>query len=356
MTNIIATIGPASENIETLSYFAQNKVEIVRLNFSHNTPSWHIKTGLKAKSLGMKTMVDLVGPKVLIGNLENPVELKEGELVILEAQKENKKYPTKIELSKGELTVLPTNYNLKNFLQEGRNILINDGKFKLKVQKITKEWMVCMVLVGGQVKTNKGINLPQTELKLDFLDEKDLEYLEKVVPVLQPNYIAPSFVKNVNDMERLKTFVNEIIQRNRIQNYQPRYAIKLELSEAMTNQSLPKLIEISDMVMFARGDLALETEPNHLQVPFLQQKVIDLSKQFNRPVIIATQILESMTESPVPTRAEVSDLYRAIFIDRARYVMLSGETAAGKYSRECIKLMSDMINLCQKQWRKDLLK
>lgn len=349
-TKIIATIGPSSEDIGTLLYFAENQVKIARLNFSHATPQWHQEIGKRAKQAGLELLVDLAGPKVLLGDLEYDLDVSPNNNLILEKQLPNKTYPYWERIDENRVLILPCLFDLTKFLQPKHPILIDDGKIELETEKVEKKRVYCKVVFGGKVKTHKGMNLPKTDLKIDFLVERDKAFLEEVLPVLKPKYIAPSFVKTTQDLFLLKEFIKtiKVPLKDSKEVYQPKICTKIEMSKAVLEDNLISIIKNSDMIMIARGDLALETHPLHIKVPFLQAKIVKNCQQLGKPFIIATQILESMFSSPVPTRAEISDLYRAVVIDQSDYVMLSAESAAGKFPRKCVKLMSDLIEISQK--------
>lgn len=343
MTKIITTIGPASESEEVLKYFYNHSVEIARLNFSHNTPEWHIATGEKARKIGLQLMVDLAGPKVLIGDLQAPTNIETGTSVIIEFQKSGLSYPYTETIKEVEYQVLPSYLEFSEFVKTSDIILIDDGKLTLTCQENQNGRLFCNVEFGGVVKTHKGINLPSSDLKIDFLVERDREFLTKVLPVLKPEYVAPSFVKTLADLEILEKFIQEILKSNKIIGYFPKICTKLEMQEAVKDENLSQIVAKSDLIMIARGDLALETQPLHIEVPFLQEKIKQECLKQNKPFVVATQILESMFSSPVPLRSEISDLYRAVKVDKANYVMLSGESAAGNFSTKCVDLMHNMI-------------
>ncbi len=351
MTKIITTIGPASDNEEMLSFFVKNKVEIARLNFSHNTPQWHIETGKKARNKGLKLMLDLAGPKVLLGNLKLESELETGKEVIIEKENPERDYPDWERSKEDKQTmVLPTYLDFYDYVNIDSIILIDDGKVQLKVKEKKDNRLLCDVIFGGKVKSHKGINLPKTKLNIDFLVDRDKDFLKIVLPELKPEFVAPSFVKTVDDLNLLKVFIEKILKDNNINDYFPKICTKLEMSEAVENDiNLINIIDNSDMLMIARGDLALETNPLHIKVPFLQDKIIDFCRKKDKPFVVATQILESMFISPVPLRSEISDLYRATKINKANYIMLSGETAAGKFPKKCVELMSQMIDLAEEK-------
>ena len=187
--------------------------------------------------------------------------------------------------------------------------------------------------------------MPLSSIDIDFLVSRDREFLSKVIPAIKPEYVAPSFVKTKADLDKLRDFLKTILAENGIVNYFPKICTKVEMGEAVEDANLNEIVNDSDMIMIARGDLAVETVPNHIKVPFYQENIKRLCKQKGKPFIVATQILETMSDNPVPTRAEMSDLYRAVVLDEADYVMLSGESAAGQFPQKCVQLMHDMIRL-----------
>jgi pyruvate kinase len=347
MTQIVTTIGPACDDAETLKFFADHGVAIARLNFSHGTADWHIKTGKLARSKGLKLMVDLAGPKVLVGDLDHTQELITGNTVIFEKQKEHTIYPTWTEYQGRQTLTMPSLFALEKFVKPGHDLLIDDGKLLLSIDDVQGEQVICTVQAGGLVKNHKGINLPDSEISIDFMVERDRELLQDVIPELLPEIIAPSFVKSKQDLETLQNFLEQIKTEHGLDDYNPQICTKIEMGEAV--QNLEDIVDMSDMIMVARGDLALETKPLHIKVPFLQEELVTLCKKANKPCIVATQMLESMIENPVPTRAEVSDIYRAVALNQSNYIMLSGETAAGKHPREAVKLMHDIISLYEGQ-------
>ena len=344
MTKIITTLGPSSQTSDVLEYFAKHSVSIGRLNFSHNVAVWHIETGKLARKAGLELLVDLAGPKVLIGDMDSPVELQTGSKVIIyeEAMFANKTLWFKQE--NAALTILPCMFSIQKFVDISKSVLIDDGKVSLIVDEIYDDHIVCDVVFGGFVKSHKGINLPGSHVTIPFLVDRDRDLLAAVLPALKPEYVAPSFVQSVHQLDELKEFMQGILDKAEIKDYFPKICTKLEMALAVNSPVLEQLVESSDMLMFARGDLALETQPINLAVPFYQEKVKQICQKNGKPFIVATQILESMMSCPVPTRAEVSDLYRAVVIDQADYVMLSGESAAGQFPIQCVNLMDEMIN------------
>lgn len=344
-TQIITTIGPASLNKQTLEFFAKNNVSIARLNCSHNTPESHYLAGTMARNAGLEILMDLQGPKIRLGEVTQVLEVKNGEAITLEQAKANQDYPYK----NGEKIIFPYEFPAHKFLQIGHRILIDDGKIEVLVTEVLETSVNCDVIYGGEIKSRKGMNMPDTDLQVDFLQPRDITFLNDLIPRLQPDYVAASFVKTVDDMNKMKNIVNQILKEHNITDYTPKYCAKIEMGEAVLDKNLSEITDASDLIMIARGDLALETTPAHISVPFLQEKIKNVCLSHKKPFVVATQVLESMITSPVPTRAEMSDLYRAIKIDKADYVMLSGESAVGMYPKNCIQLMSDMINTVAEQ-------
>ncbi len=340
MTKIITTIGPASQDTDTLNFFWEHSVQIARLNFSHNSADWHIEMGQKCRNIGFDLMVDLAGPKILLGFLDSEkIMINTGDTIAIEKQNLNHQYPY---IHQG-IQVLPCQFDIANFAKVGQPLLIDDGKIDCEVVRVVEERVYCKVRHGGLVKSNKGLNMPLSSIDIDFLVDRDRDFLTKVVPAIKPEYVAPSFVKTKDDLQKLRNFLSSILTQNQIKDYFPKICTKIEMGEAVENDNLIEIINESDMIMIARGDLALETLPNHIKVPFLQEKIKQLCRKLDKPFIVATQILETMCDNPVPTRAEMSDLYRAVCIDEADFVMLSGESAAGKFPTKCVQLMHDMI-------------
>jgi pyruvate kinase len=180
------------------------------------------------------------------------------------------------------------------------------------------------------------------KIDIDFLTDNDHRLLKELLPIIKPKYVATSFVKTINDIHRLKKAIQDSLTN--IKNYFPQIIAKIEMAEAIEPTNITDLINECDMIMIARGDLALETTPVHIRVPFLQAELVEHCQNQKKPFIIATQILESMITCPVPTRAEISDLYRAVILDQANYIMLSGESAIGQYPKECVTIMHDLIH------------
>lgn len=343
MTKIITTIGPASENQRTLHYFGQHSVAIARLNGSHNTHDWHVQAAKKARNAGLEVMLDLPGPKMRLGKFEGQLELKAGERIIFESELKSKSYPYK---EHGDW-VVPVYKNINVIIDTNETVLVNDGLIILKTLKNTDKRSILEIKNDGVISSNKSINLPESEFEIDFLTDKDNVLIDTLIPDIKPDYVSISFVKTRQDVVEITNLIKESLETHGVTDYFPKLVAKIETQMAVTSKNLAEIVEAVDMVMIARGDLALETHPNHLLVPFLQEKIINTCNLFDKPFIIATQMLESMTSNPTPTRAEMSDLYRAVVSNNANYVMLSGESASGKYPRQTVKMMSDFITKCK---------
>ncbi len=344
MTKIVTTIGPASFNPETLEFFKNHRVAIARLNFSHGTAEKHIEFGNTCREYGFELMVDTAGPKVLLGDLTAFTTTK-GQKVAFEFYNSAKSYPYQEAVNGVDTTIIPCQFHMDEFVKADKTILIDDGKLSLVSTSIESNRVFATVTFGGLIKANKGVNLPGTDVNIPFLVDRDRELITAVLPVIKPEWIAPSFVKNVEDLEELNSFIDGICADNNLGDYRPKICTKIEMSDAIDN--FDSILAMSDMIMIARGDLAVEMTPINVSTPFMQDMIVEKCQKAGKPFIVATQILETMMDSPVPTRAEVSDLYRAVKYNNADYVMLSGETAAGQFPTACVGLMNNMIAMIE---------
>jgi pyruvate kinase len=324
-TKIVATIGPASNTRPVLEKLIQAGMNVARLNFSHGSYEQHgevIKT-IRSLSRTMNKpigiLLDLQGPKIRTGTLKNgePVELKNGDTIRITTDK-----------VEGTAEKVSTTYTkLPGDVKKGDKILIDDGLIELKVLFKRKETIACEIVNGGILKEHKGINLPGVDVSAPSLTEKDRRDLNFGIKV-GVDYFALSFVRKAEDLRHIK----RIIKR---QGHSTPVVAKIEKPEALDN--LDDILEATDAIMVARGDLGVELNPE--QVPCVQKKIIAAAIRANKPVITATQMLESMSVNPIPTRAEASDVANAIF-DGTDAVMLSGETASGKYPVRAVKMMA----------------
>jgi pyruvate kinase len=326
-TKIVATIGPASSSPENLKKLISKGLDVARINFSHGKAEDHLKTiHLIRKISGQlkKTVAilgDLCGPKIRVGEFQNgSVTLKDGAIVTI---------TTKPVM--GTATLIPSQY--KNLVREvvpGHSILLDDGNIELRVVKKSGSSVTAKVIHGGVLKDKKGMNLPNTELRIAALTEKDKSDVLYCIKG-GVDYVALSFVRKPHDVIALKTWLKR--HRSDI----PIIA-KIEMPEALTN--IRRIIDLADGIMVARGDLGVELPVK--KVPLIQNKLIRIANTMNKPVIVATQMLESMIEHPRPTRAEVTDVAGACFAG-ADAVMMSAETASGKYPIEAFETMDSIL-------------
>ena len=331
-TKIVATLGPASSDPDLLEQMIRAGVNVVRLNFSHGTAQDHIKrAGLvreAAQRAGREVaiMADLQGPKIRVGKFaQGSVMLAPGQKFVLDA--------ARVEL--GDSGAVGLDYKaLPREVKAGDVLLLNDGLIVLTVDAVKGEAVHTSVKLGGELSNNKGINKQGGGLTAHALTSKDMEDIRTAMS-FQADYVAVSFPKSATDMEMARQLCNVAAAEF---NHMPGLIAKIERAEA-----IPKLLEIvlaSDGIMVARGDLAVEV--GNAIVPALQKRMIKLAREHDRVVITATQMMESMISNPVPTRAEVSDVANAV-LDGTDAVMLSAETATGKYPLETV---IEMAKIC----------
>ena len=325
-TKIVATIGPATSSQEQLEKLLKAGLNVMRLNFSHGDFAEHqdkVDNGKKAsEATGMPLayLQDLGGPKIRIGEFATEsgrVTIKKGQTFTLTTK-----------LIKGDETIAYINYKkLPQEIKVGHTVMLDDGKKRLTVTKIKGEEIVCRVEVGGELKGRRGVNLPNTDISMSSLtpkDKKDLEFgLKNDV-----DFVALSFVRRPKDVLDLRKILDGAKSKAHIIS-------KIETPQAVAN--IDEIIKISDGIMVARGDLAVEVPAE--EVPLIQKMIIRKCNEAGKPVITATQMLESMINSPVPTRAEVSDVANAI-LDGTDAIMLSEETTLGQYPVEAVELMT----------------
>ncbi len=333
-TKIVATIGPACESIEILERMVHAGMNVARLNFSHGTHENHAMLIKNIREVEKRTgepvaiLQDLQGPKLRLGELPpEGIEIEKGTEIVFAYNPE-----TSVEIPIGFK-------ELCEFMKPGERILLDDGKCEARVFRIEKEKIITTVVVGGKLTSHKGINVPDTDLKtLKVLTEKDKEDLKFGVEH-GVDLVALSFVMDAQDILDVKFFITEIEQSTKkVGNNPIRIIAKIEKHEAV--QKIEKIIDVADGIMVARGDLGIEIPAE--EVPLIQKRIIDLAREGAKPVIVATQMLDSMQHNPRPTRAEVSDVSNAV-IDHTDAVMLSNETATGEYPVETIETMASII-------------
>jgi pyruvate kinase len=317
-TKIVATIGPATAAVDKIHALAELGVDVVRLNFAHGTHEmlaqvigW-VREAAEAVGKPMAVLADLAGPKIRIGDLPASRQLKDGSVIVL----------TPEEIATGD--ELPTTYAaLAQDVTVGNRVLLDDGLMELRVLEVEQPRVRCRVVRGGLLKKNKGMNLPGVHVSAPSLTEKDIADLEFALSN-DVDYIGLSFVQRAEDIRMLR----ERLRGGAL------IVAKIEKDTALEN--IEPILSLTDAVMVARGDLGVELPFE--QVPIAQKRIIQLANLYGRPVITATQMLESMIEYPRPTRAEASDVANALF-DGTDAVMLSGETAAGKYPFLAVEAM-----------------
>jgi pyruvate kinase len=320
-TKIVATIGPASASPEVLRELVVSGMNAARLNLSHGTHDDHaaraelIREAQKEAGRPIAIIGDLQGPKIRVGDLDSPMALERGSEIVVVADGKTRN---------GELPVAPA--VIGDVLHPGHEVLIDDGLVRLRVEEVEAGRARCGVLVGGLVSSHKGVNLPGVPIPIPSLTRKDIEDLEFALE-LGVDYIALSFVRSAADVHDLKALIEQSGSHAHV-------IAKIEKAEAI--DALEAILAETDAVMVARGDLGVEIGP--AMVPLLQKRIILRSLERGKPVITATQMLESMVHHPEPTRAEASDVANAI-LDGTSAVMLSGETAVGEYPIEAVSLM-----------------
>jgi len=341
-TKIGVTIGPACASEEALLSLAHAGMNFARLNFSHGTYENHaaliknIRDVEKKTGLPIAIMQDLQGPKIRLGILpEAGVEIKTGEMITLNTEK--------VEYSDKEF---PVDYpEVIQFLSTGERILIDDGRIEIKITKISGGKIFAEVIEGGLASSRKSLNFPDSHLEIPILNNKDKEDL-KFGLKSGVDVVACSFIKSAKDILDIKFLIADILRETGMEESSlPSVMIiaKIERHEAVEN--IAEILDAADGIMVARGDLGLEVPAE--QVPLMQKKLIDLALAAAKPVIVATQMLDSMREKPRPTRAEVSDVSNAV-IDHADALLLTNETAVGKFPVLTVKTMADIILATEK--------
>ncbi|HSV78863.1 MAG TPA: pyruvate kinase [Ramlibacter sp.] len=331
-TKIVATLGPASSDPSVLEQILRAGVNVVRLNFSHGTAQDHIdrarlvREASQAAGREVAIMADLQGPKIRVGKFaEGKVFLEPGARFVLDAARSEP----------GDIHGVGLDYKeLPRDVKAGDHLLLNDGLIVLTVDGVKGDQVRTTVKLGGELSNNKGINKQGGGLTAPALTAKDMEDIRTAMS-FQADYVAVSFPKNATDMEMARQLCNVAAAEFR---HKPALIAKIERAEAIPH--LESILKASDGIMVARGDLAVEV--GNAAVPALQKRMIRLARQHDRIVITATQMMESMITNPVPTRAEVSDVANAV-LDGTDAVMLSAETATGRYPVETVQ---QMANIC----------
>lgn len=324
-TKIVATIGPSTNSPEKLKECIMAGMNVARLNFSHSEHAVHLAVikNLTKVSQEMNAPVailqDLQGPKVRVGKIKDMVVDTGDVLIVTSDAKATGKNMLPIDVE-----------NLHKYVKVGDTILIDDGLIELKTIKVVKTHIHCEVIHGGTIRERKGVNLPYTSLPMSSLTEKDIKDLKFGLDN-NVDYVALSFVRQARDIFELRKLIKK-------SGKNPGIVAKIEMAEAI--EHLQEIIDVSDAVMVARGDLAVEVGQTRLAS--LQKRIISMCNAAGKPVITATQMLESMKENPRPTRAEITDVVNAV-LDGSDALMLSAETAQGKHPIIALKTMHDLI-------------
>ncbi|MFK7742883.1 MAG: pyruvate kinase [Planctomycetota bacterium] len=339
-TKVVATIGPASADESTLADLIRVGVDVFRINCAHashasiGTIVQRVRRTAKKLNQAIGILADLQGPKMRVGKLHKaePIYLKRGASVIIDVT------PDVIGHVRDDGVVyIGTGYEkLAQDVSAGERILLDDGNLELRVDRVDGVQIHTRVVYGGVLIQSKGINLPGTKVSASCLSKKDLADL-KCVLEHEVDFVALSFVREASDVEELRRHVQK--RKGDVQ-----LIAKIERPEAVKN--LPSILDAADAVMVARGDMGVEMGPE--AVPQVQKRIIRLANQARKPVITATQMLESMIVNPRPTRAEASDVANAIY-DGTSAVMLSGETASGKYPVRTVRTMEKIIRSAEKE-------
>ena len=331
-TKIVATLGPASSSPEKLEQLIRAGVDVVRMNFSHGSVQDHVDRAARVREAAARAgkevaiMADLQGPKIRVGSFEGgKVELQPGQRFVLDAARSED----------GDAQTVGLDYkDLPRDVRPGDTLLLNDGLIRLAVDEVRGEQVRTTVVVGGELSDHKGINKAGGGLTAPALTPKDMADIRTAMS-LQADYLAVSFPKSATDMEMARQLAHVAGEPSR---HKPALIAKIERTEAVA--ALESILKASDGIMVARGDLAVEV--GNAAVPALQKRMIRLARDLDRVVITATQMMESMIVNPVPTRAEVSDVANAV-LDGTDAVMLSAETAVGKYPLETVEQVAAIV-------------
>jgi pyruvate kinase len=332
-TKIVATLGPASSDAKTLARMIDAGLDVVRMNFSHGTADEHRKRVELVRALALKAghavgvLVDLQGPKIRIGRFrDGKITLKAGEKFVLDA-----------DCALGDTHTVGLDYKkLPNDVRPGDTLLLDDGRIVLGVSSVRGARILCVVEQGGPLSNNKGINRKGGGLTAPALTEKDKQDI-KTAAELKADFLGVSFPRSGDDMRWARDLMRKA-------GGNAMTVAKIERAEAIP--ALEDILDASDAIMVARGDLAVEV--GDAVVPALQKRMIRMAREKNRVVITATQMMESMIENPIPTRAEVSDVANAV-LDGTDAVMLSAETATGKYPVETVAAMARVCVAAEKE-------
>lgn len=330
-TKIVATLGPSSNDEDTIRQLIQAGMDVARINFSHGTHETHgevidlVRRISEEENTTVAVLCDIQGPKIRIGKVaDEPLQLTSGDKITLT-----------LDDVPGENNIISLPH--PEFVQDistGTTLLLDDGNLQFLVKETTARSLHCEVVIGGPLKSRKGTSAPDAKLTLSAITEKDKKDIEFALSK-NCDYIAMSFVRTADDIRQLRWMMNFFGSDAAI-------IAKIEMKEALEN--IEAIIEVCEGIMVARGDLGVETPAE--KVPYEQKRIIQLCNRAGKPVITATQMLESMTKNPRPTRAEASDVYNAI-IDGTDAVMLSAESASGQFPVRAVEVMANIARTAE---------
>ncbi len=346
-TKIVATIGPASWDEDTLRKIIRAGVNVARINFSHGEHERHSQTIdlvrriAEEENVVIAIMCDIQGPKIRIGAVKEPITIKKGDKITLTLDQAD---------GTDNIVSLPHPEFVRD-IKAGMQLLLDDGNLEFIVRDTTSRSLICEVVIDGVLSSRKGVMAPNAYLTLSAITDKDREDIEFALSK-GTDYIAMSFVRSADDIRELRWLMRHL-------GGEAAVIAKIEKHEALEN--IEEIIDVCEGIMVARGDLGLETPAE--EVPYHQKRIISLCNQANKPVITATQMLSSMVDSPRPTRAEASDVYNAI-VDGTDAVMLSNESAAGKFPVESVETMATIAAIAEQhiwqnrpqQWNANIFK
>jgi len=329
-TKIVATIGPASWDEDNIRQMIRAGMDVARINFSHGTHERHSETidtvrrvAAEEKSV-VAIMCDIQGPKIRIGAVEEPITLARDDTITLTLDEAD---------GTDNIVSLPHPEFVRD-IKPGMQLLLDDGNLEFVVEETTARSLICRVVLGGELSSRKGVMAPNAHLTLSAITDKDREDIEFALSK-ETDYLAMSFVRSADDIRELRWLMRHL-------NGEAGIIAKIEKHEALEN--IEEILDNCEGIMVARGDLGLETPAE--EVPFHQKRIIKLCNQIGKPVITATQMLSSMVDSPRPTRAEASDVYNAI-IDGTDAVMLSNESAAGRFPVDAVETMATIASIAE---------
>jgi pyruvate kinase len=338
-TKIIFTIGPATAQAEVLDELVAQGVDICRLNMAHASHAWTretlglLRAACERRGRKVATLMDVKGPEIRTGDVPEPYELAKGEIFDFVALFDRSGEPPEPEsLQHDGVRCVTVNYpDIVKDVREGATLLVDSGLVRMEIQEVLEDRVRCKVIIPGPLGNRRHINLPGVKVNLPALTRKDRADVDLGIE-MGVNYYALSFVREADDLDILRAYLSD--------GGAPKARIiaKVEDQSGITN--LQEIIKAADGLMIARGDLGIECPFEDL--PLIQRRAVEDSINENKPVIVATHMLESMIEQPLPTRAEVTDVANAVF-EQADAVMLSGETTTGKYPVECVEVMRRII-------------